>query len=88
MLEWTLHHLDLVAHLDPADGRSVVGPPAEGLAAARDMVERRLRLRLPASWADADALRLATGRRPATGTELEALDALGPRGQMLPLSFG
>ena len=45
VLEWTLHHLDLIAHLDPADAPA--GPPAEGLAEARDMVERRLRLRLP-----------------------------------------
>lgn len=102
VLEWTLHHLDLVAHLgtaeettsDPgADGLSAHdlsadSPPAEGLAAARDMVERRLRLRLPPTWTDADALRVVTGRRPATPAESAELDALGPRGQMLPLSFG
>ncbi|ASK65932.1 thioesterase [Brachybacterium avium] len=102
VLEWTLHHLDLVAHLgdgeeatvDPpvggprADDPPAAGPPAEGLAAARDMVERRLRLRLPVAWTDADALRVATGRRPATPAERAELDALGPRGQMLPLSFG
>ena len=52
------------------------------------MVERRLRLRLPQTWTDADALRIATGRRPATATEQAELAALGPRGQMLPLSFG
>lgn len=83
VLEATLHHLDLHAHR-PGEEE----PPEGALAAARDMVERRLRLRLPAHWADADALRLATGRRPPTPAELSALGDLGPRGQMLPLAFG
>lgn len=83
VLEWTLHHLDLVAHLPAADG-----PPAEGLAAAREMLERRLRVTLPASWADADALRVATGRRAPTPAQRAELDSLGVRGQMLPLSLG
>ena len=52
------------------------------------MVERRLRLRLPETWTDPDALRVATGRRPATEAEQVELDALGERGQMLPLAFG
>lgn len=86
VLEWTLHHLDLIAHLDPADAPT--GPPAEGLAEARDMVERRLRLRLPEGWADADALRLATGRRIPTDDERAELEELGPRAAMLPLSLG
>lgn len=86
VLEGTLHHLDLIAHLDPAEAPP--GPPAAGLAEARDMVERRLRLRLPETWADADALRIATGRRPPSAPQQAELDALGPRGQMLPLSFG
>lgn len=98
VLEATLHHLDLVAHLPGADGSPAEGPPAEGppteglpaesLTAAREMVERRLRLPLPPTWNDADALRVATGRRPATPAEQAELDALGVRGQMLPLSFG
>lgn len=92
VLEWTLHHLDLLAHLHPADGSAadealVQGPPAESLAAARDMVERRLRLRLPEAWSDADALRIATGRRSPTAAEQVEVRDLGPRGQMLPLSF-
>lgn len=85
-LEWTLHHLDLLAHLGPEDAPAP--PPVEGLAEARDMVERRLRLRLPAGWSDAEALRLATGRSPLTDAQRAELEELGPRGGMLPLSFG
>lgn len=112
VLEATLHHLDLVAHLpgaggsrdgspgegSPAESLSAEslsgeslpgeGPPAESLTAASEMVERRLRLPLPPTWNDADALRVVTGRRPATPAEQAELDALGVRGQMLPLSFG
>ena len=98
VLEAALHHLDLVAHLPsvhlapdslPPDSLPVVDlPPPESLAAAREMVERRLRVRLPMAWTDADALCVATGRRPATAEERAELDALGARGQMLPLSFG
>lgn len=83
VLEATLHHLDLVAHLPSAQQ-----PPDDGLAASRKMVERRLRIQLPPQWADADALRLATGRRAPTPAERTALDDLGVRGRMLPLSFG
>lgn len=86
VLEWTLHHLDLIAHLGPEDAPAP--PPVEGLAEARDMVERRLRLRLPAGWSDAEALRLATGRSPLTDAQRAELEELGPRGGMLPLSFG
>ena len=86
VLEWTLHHLDLLAHLGPEDAPAP--PPVEGLAEARDMVERRLRLRLPAGWSDAEALRLATGRSPLTDAQRAELEELGPRGGMLPLSFG
>ncbi|MEY8654590.1 maleylpyruvate isomerase N-terminal domain-containing protein [Brachybacterium paraconglomeratum] len=86
VLEWTLHHLDLLAHLDPEDAPAP--PPVEGLAEARDMVERRLRVRLPAGWSDAEALRLATGRSPLTDAQRAELEELGPRGGMLPLSFG
>lgn len=82
VLEWTLHHLDLVVHLPTADG-----PPAQSLTAAREMLERRLRVALPASWTDADALRVTTGRRAPTPVERAELDALGVRGRMLPLSL-
>lgn len=83
VLEAALHHLDLIAPLPGAEE-----PPAEGLAAAREMVERRLRIQLPADWTDAAVLRIATGRAEATAAERAALDALGVRGQMLPLAFG
>ena len=86
VLEWTLHHLDLIACLDPEDAPAP--PPVEGLAEARDMVERRLRVRLPAGWSDADALRRATGRESLTDAQRAELEELGPRGGMLPLSFG
>lgn len=86
VLEWTLHHLDLIACLDPE--HVPAPPPVEGLAEARDMVERRLRLRLPAGWSDAEALRRATGRESLTDAQRAELEELGPRGGMLPLSFG
>src|SRR5207248_2889216 len=34
VMEWTLHHLDLIAHLPDA-----AEPPAEGLARSREMLE-------------------------------------------------
>lgn len=83
VLEWTLHHLDLIAPRPEAPD-----PPAEGLASSREMLERILRVRLPEAWTDADALRIATGRRLPTPTQRAELDALGVRGQMLPLSIG
>ncbi|WP_341856914.1 maleylpyruvate isomerase N-terminal domain-containing protein [Brachybacterium sp. GPGPB12] len=85
VLEWTSHHLDLVAHLDPEDAPAP--PPVEGLAEARDMVERRLRARLPAGWADADARawRLGARRSPMRGGPSSASSARAGRS---PLSFG
>jgi hypothetical protein len=88
VLEWTLHHLDLLAHLPEETASGITPPTTAGLAEARDMVERRLRLRLPAEWSDADALRRATGRSPLTDPQRAELEELGPRGEMLPLSFG
>nr|WP_281065070.1 maleylpyruvate isomerase N-terminal domain-containing protein [Brachybacterium sacelli] len=83
VLEWTLHHLDLIAAV-PGAGP----PPAESLARSREMLERILRVRLPEAWADADGLRIATGRLRPTPAQRTELDALGVRGQMLPLSLG
>ncbi|MFI2611030.1 maleylpyruvate isomerase N-terminal domain-containing protein [Kitasatospora sp. NPDC018619] len=80
VLEWTLHHLDLVAHLP-----HVPGPPAEGLAASRRLLERVARGAFPASLPDTDALLLGTGRRPATAADRARLGVLGGR---LPLYLG
>ncbi|MFB8236909.1 maleylpyruvate isomerase N-terminal domain-containing protein [Kitasatospora purpeofusca] len=80
VLEWTLHHLDLVAHLP-----QVPGPPAEGLAAARRLLERIAGGAFPAAIPDADALLVGTGRRVATRAERAELGALGTR---LPLVLG
>lgn len=44
VLEWTLHHLDLVARLP-----GMAGPPAEGRARSRETLEKI------AHWADMDA---------------------------------
>ncbi|MFJ2744867.1 maleylpyruvate isomerase N-terminal domain-containing protein [Streptomyces sp. NPDC087440] len=75
VMEWTLHHLDLVAHLP----EGVPGPPAEGLAASRQMLERIAGAPFPASFSDTDALLVGTGRRPATEKERVELGELGDR---------
>ncbi|MEU3464030.1 maleylpyruvate isomerase N-terminal domain-containing protein [Streptomyces sp. NPDC006733] len=80
VLEWTLHHLDLVAHL-PAAPR----PPAEGLARSRALLERIAGAAFPASFDDTDALLVGTGRRAATEAERAALGELAPK---LPLVLG
>ncbi|HET9381845.1 MAG TPA: maleylpyruvate isomerase N-terminal domain-containing protein [Streptomyces sp.] len=70
VVEWTLHHLDLVAHLP-----SAAGPPAETLAAARAALERIAGAPFPAAFSDRDALLVGTGRRTPTDTEGAALAA-------------
>ncbi|MFJ6017026.1 maleylpyruvate isomerase N-terminal domain-containing protein [Streptomyces sp. NPDC092952] len=80
VLEWTLHHLDLVAHLP-----DVPGPPAEGLARTREILERIAGAALPASMPDRDALPVGTGRRAPTGAERAALG--GPDARF-PLYLG
>ncbi|MGW4065424.1 maleylpyruvate isomerase N-terminal domain-containing protein [Amycolatopsis sp. NPDC004747] len=80
VLEWTLHHLDLVAHVP-----SVAGPPAEGLARTRVMVEKIAGAEFPASFSDTDVLLVATGRRAPTEPETAALGDLPER---LPLVLG
>ncbi|MFF1777967.1 hypothetical protein [Streptomyces virginiae] len=62
VLEWTLHHLDLVAHLPDARTR----PPEEGLARSRTMLEKIARTAFPTSFTDRDALLIGTGRRTPT----------------------
>lgn len=74
VLEWTLHHLDLVAHLP-----HVAGPPAEGLARTREMLEKIAGTAFPASFSDADALLVGTGRRAPTDAERAELGELASR---------
>ncbi|WP_433240025.1 maleylpyruvate isomerase N-terminal domain-containing protein [Actinomadura nitritigenes] len=80
VLEWTLHHLDLVAHLP-----SVAGPPAEALAAARALLEGIAGAAFPGSFSDTDALLVGTGRRAASRAEEAALGGLAAR---VPLILG
>ncbi|MFF0725312.1 maleylpyruvate isomerase N-terminal domain-containing protein [Streptomyces sp. NPDC004134] len=80
VLEWTLHHLDLIAHLP-----HVPGPPAEGLAGTRALLERIAGAAFPESFTDTDALLIATGRRTPTDAERTAL---GPMTAKLPLILG
>ena len=68
VLEWTLHHLDLIAHLP-----SAAEPPAETLAAARASLEKIAGASFPASFSDKDALLTGTGRRTPTDAEKAAL---------------
>lgn len=77
VLEWTLHHLDLVAHLP-----DVAGPSAEGLARSREMLEKIARAVFPASFSDKDALLVGTGRRAPTDVEKAELGEMAAR---LPL---
>ncbi|MFE6780398.1 maleylpyruvate isomerase N-terminal domain-containing protein [Streptomyces sp. NPDC057702] len=80
VLEWTMHHLDLIAHLpDAAD------PPAEGLAHARATLETIAGAPFPASLTDKDALLVGTGRRAPTDSERSALGGLAAR---LPFVIG
>ncbi|GAA3925125.1 maleylpyruvate isomerase N-terminal domain-containing protein [Actinomadura viridis] len=80
VLEWTLHHLDLIAHLP-----SAAEPPAETLAAARALLEKIAGTPFPASFSDKDALLVATGRRAPAEAEMAALGEFAAK---LPLSIG
>lgn len=80
VLEWTLHHLDLVAHLPNA-----AQPPAEGLARSREMLEKIAGTAFPASFSDKDALLVGTGRRVPTDAERAEL---GESAGRLPLVLG
>ncbi|GLZ06322.1 maleylpyruvate isomerase [Actinomadura sp. NBRC 104412] len=78
VMEWTLHHLDLMAHLP-----SITPPPADTLAACRASLEKLAGAPFPTSFSDTDALLIGTGRRPATDTS-----ALGELAAKLPLILG
>ncbi|MEU8973358.1 maleylpyruvate isomerase N-terminal domain-containing protein [Streptomyces monashensis] len=80
VVEWTLHHLDLIAHLPSAPR-----PPAETLAAARTALEKTVGTVFPASLSDADALLIGTGRREPTDAER---DELGELAGNLPFFLG
>ncbi|MFI6494201.1 maleylpyruvate isomerase N-terminal domain-containing protein [Streptomyces sp. NPDC050564] len=80
VLEWTLHHLDLIAHLPDA-----AEPPAEGLARSRELLEKIAGAEFPSSFTDRDALLIGTGRRaPAEAEKAE----LGDLAAKLPLVLG
>ncbi len=70
VVEWTLHHLDLIAHLP-----EVSEPPAETLEAARTSLEKIAGAPIPSSFSDKDALLVGTGRRAPTDAERAALGA-------------
>ncbi|MEX2970742.1 maleylpyruvate isomerase N-terminal domain-containing protein [Streptomyces sp. C184] len=80
VLEWTLHHLDLIAHLP-----SAAEPPAETLAAARVSLEKIAGTPFPTSLSDTDALLIGTGRRTPTDEEKAALGEVAAK---LPLIIG
>ncbi|MFJ9175961.1 maleylpyruvate isomerase N-terminal domain-containing protein [Streptomyces sp. NPDC102360] len=80
VLEWTLHHLDLIHRLP-----GVQGPPVEGLARSRGLLEEIAGAVFPASWSDADVLLVGTGRRPVTEREKGELGALARK---LPFVIG
>ncbi|MET9494081.1 maleylpyruvate isomerase N-terminal domain-containing protein [Streptomyces sp. NPDC006552] len=80
VLEWSLHHLDLVAHLPAAPG-----PDPEILAVARAALEEIAGAPFPAACPDLDALLIGTGRLAPTQAQAAALAAAGPR---IPLILG
>ncbi|MFB8088476.1 maleylpyruvate isomerase N-terminal domain-containing protein [Streptomyces sp. NPDC055992] len=80
VLEGTLHHLDLVAHLPSAPE-----PPADTLTVARTALESVAGAAFPASLPDADALRIGTGRSTPTPAQTAELGDLAAR---LPLILG
>lgn len=81
VLEWTLHHLDLVAHLSGA-----ARPPAESLARSRELLEQITGLVFPPSFSDRDVLLVGTGRRQPTAAERAALGE--PAAARLPFPVG
>ncbi|KWT62191.1 maleylpyruvate isomerase [Streptomyces albus subsp. albus] len=80
VLEWTLHHLDLIAHLPNA-----AEPPTKGLARTREMLEKIAGAAFPSSFSDKDALLIGTGRRTPTETEKAELGELAAK---LPFVIG
>ncbi|WKV75944.1 maleylpyruvate isomerase N-terminal domain-containing protein [Streptomyces sp. PCS3-D2] len=81
VLEWTLHHLDLIAHLPDAP----TPPPGAGLARSRTMLEEIAGTAFPTSFSDRDALLIGTGRSEPTGAQRAALRGAAVR---FPLVLG
>lgn len=80
VFEWTLHHLDLVAHLD-----TVSRPAPAALRHSRRIFETLTGITLPAALTDEAALLVGTGRRAPTPAEAHQLGGLTAR---LPRSIG
>lgn len=80
VLEWTLHHLDLIAHLP--DGSA---PPADGLNRSRRLLEQIAGASFPVELADTDVLLIGTGRRRPRADEEAALGGCAAR---IPLYLG
>ncbi|MEV4620771.1 maleylpyruvate isomerase N-terminal domain-containing protein [Asanoa sp. NPDC049573] len=80
VLEWTLHHLDLIAHLPAA-----APPHPESLAWSRAMLEQIAGTAFPASLSDKDTLLIGTGRRAPTAAENAELGKLAA---VVPLVLG
>ncbi|SEH01422.1 TIGR03083 family protein [Nonomuraea solani] len=80
VMEWTLHHLDLAAHLP-----QVARPPAQALARCRETLEKIAGTAFPASFPDQDALLVGTGRRAPTDAERAELGELAAK---LPFILG
>jgi hypothetical protein len=78
VVEWTLHHLDLVARLP-----HVPGPAPESAAASRAALEQITGTPFPDSLSDVDALLVGTGRRTPTVAEQAELDQLSLSGPHL-----
>ncbi len=80
VMEWTLHHLDLIARLP-----DVAGPPTESLSRSRAMLEEIAGTAFPTSFSDEDALLIGTGRRAPSDAEKAELGELAAK---LPLVLG
>jgi hypothetical protein len=76
VVEWTVHHFDLIAHLPASTSATITHPPAETLAATRATLEALVGAPFPATISAPDALRIATGRRAPTASEQAALGDL------------
>lgn len=76
VVEWTLHHLDLLV---PGGG-----PPVEGLRRTREMFEAIAGV-FPSSWSDVAVLLVGTGRRVPSTVEIAELGDLAAK---LPFVLG